>query len=449
MKKDNEETVKCSMLKDVGDAKKGDVVELDRDTADKYVSLGLAEVADQDGDEEQPADEDQDAEKRLNLVIEKSVAKMATKIAGSIETSVKKIPAQPKDHDSKNPEENFWVAVGRTAHPDQEIRTKAYNVLAQQYGQKSIMDQGSATTGGWLVPVEYKEELLRVDGYEPGAFDDIRRVPTSVRTMNFPALDQTVNPDGQGSSAFYGGVQIGIVSEGTAPSNNTQPAFKQVQLVVKKCIATAQVSNELVYMSPISVDAMLNELFRGATYAWAQWMIFNGAGNSTSWTGILNSPATISVPRENAGEIGLVDLANVYAKMSPVSRKRAKFYVNAAAIGQFPLVGNGYQLPMLMPKGAQSEMMLAFLGREIVPVECLPSLGTAGDLVLADLKSYIAAIGYDVRVEASPHFAFTSDLTTYRLTFMADAKPQLTAPIYLQNGVDQVSPFVMLGATGS
>ena len=98
----------------------------------------------------------------------------------------------------------------------------------------------------------------------------------------------------------------------------------------------------------------------------------------------------------------------------------------------------------MLPTGAHGDFEMTFLGLPIITTEALPVLGNAGDVVLADMSHYINAIGFDVRVEASPHYAFNADLTTYRLTFLAEGKPQLTAPITLQDGVSTVSPFIQL-----
>ena len=93
------------------------------------------------------------------------------------------------------------------------------------------------------------------------------------------------------------------------------------------------------------------------------------------------------------------------------------------------------------PEGAHSEFSMSLFGLPILPSECLPSLGTAGDVMLCDFSAYIVALNKQITVDASPHYAFPSDLTTYRLTYLAAGKPQLEAPITLLGG-GTVSPFV-------
>jgi HK97 family phage major capsid protein len=98
-------------------------------------------------------------------------------------------------------------------------------------------------------------------------------------------------------------------------------------------------------------------------------------------------------------------------------------------------------------QGAQVPFSLSLFGIPILRSEALPALGQSGDVLLVDLAAYAVAIGQEVTVDASSHYGFTSDSTFYRLTWLAQGKPMITAPITLLDGVTQVSPFVELSST--
>jgi len=428
------DTVFVTMLTTVGENQEGETYEIDSATADKWVAAGLCEVV------EAPTD-------KLFDKFEKAIADRDNKIVEELSKSLRnvnvKVPAVAR-HDDDNPENNFFVLVGKTASKDSRVREKAYNTLANKYGKKDVVTSNETTTtaGGFLVPTEQAKELLRVEGYEGAAYPSRINVrPMQGKVLNLPALDQTVTP-ANGSSAFYGGVSIGVVAEGSAPAANTAPAFKQVVLTAQKVLATAQVTSELLSDSPLSVQSIISDGFKNAAVQWVDWNIFNGSG-SDELTGIIDHAATIKIARATASDITLADLAKMYSRLTPGSTKNAAWFINPLAMAKFPLLGNSNHLVWL-PDGVNGKPVLTFLGLPIVACESLPSVGTAGDVVLADLRYYAFGLNTDVTVDASEHVGFTSDLVTYRMKFRVDGKPQLTAPIYLQNASDTVSPFVQL-----
>jgi hypothetical protein len=69
--------------------------------------------------------------------------------------------------------------------------------------------------------------------------------------------------------------------------------------------------------------------------------------------------------------------------------------------------------------------------------------------MLVDLSNYLLGQHTEVVIDSSAHYAFPQDMITYRLRFRMDGIPQLTAPIYLQDGSTQVSPFVQLDSVAS
>jgi HK97 family phage major capsid protein len=78
--------------------------------------------------------------------------------------------------------------------------------------------------------------------------------------------------------------------------------------------------------------------------------------------------------------------------------------------------------------------------------EKLPALGSTGDVLLADFSYYIVADRQATTIQASEHYAFTSDLTTWRFVHRVDGQPWLDEPIYIDTS-NTVSPFVALSST--
>jgi len=429
--------------KDCGDNKAGDIAEVDDETAKALLKMGVCEETD---------NPEEEAEEKIEKALADRDNKIVEAITKSLSKEVRvKFPAVARDDETKSLGEYLRCIGKMSANQSPAEREKAFNTLTNKYGSKAVMSEGTNADGGYTVPVEYAKEVLSVPGYEGAIFPDrIKVKPMGSKTLLLPALDQTVSPSA-GNSAFYAGVSIGIVAEGAAPSDNTQPKWKQVSLTAKKCLATAVASNEVLDDSIASLESLLKDQFTAANTYFVNYNIFNGAGDTTSLTGIINHAATIKVARENATKFSLVDAARMYARLNPSSRKNAVWYINPLVWSELPIFGsNGGAASHFVWLGndATGVPSPTLFGLPIVACESLPPLGTAGDVVLADCNYYALGMRTDPVFDSSPHYLFPSDQIIYRLKMRLDGKPQLTAPITLAGG-GTVSPFVQTGNVAS
>jgi len=75
-----------------------------------------------------------------------------------------------------------------------------------------------------------------------------------------------------------------------------------------------------------------------------------------------------------------------------------------------------------------------------------PSIGDAGDVLLADLSQYLAIDRGGIRSAASMHVEFLTDQMVFRFTYRFDGRPALASATTPFKSSDTVSPFVRLGA---
>ena len=85
------------------------------------------------------------------------------------------------------------------------------------------------------------------------------------------------------------------------------------------------------------------------------------------------------------------------------------------------------------------------LGFPVIWSEKNPTLGTAGDVILADWSYYLIGDRQNTTIDSSIHNRFETDETTWRAVHRVDGRPWLSAPLTLQEGTQQESPFVILG----
>jgi HK97 family phage major capsid protein len=419
------------MLADQCGHKAGVTLELDTETATAWVEKGYCEIVEID--------------ETLNQMVEEKVEKISKGLK-----TVAKTPATATDHNDKS-FSDYLKWVGLMASKSSRVQETAYNILVNKYNsqyEKTSYPQveGTTTAGGFLVPTEYVNLLLKQDGYESAAFPTrTRNIPMSSNHLFMPVLDQTITP-AAGQSAFYGGVSVGIISENTIPTDSTRSLFKQLEFTAKKVMAYTEVSSELLQDSPISLESIVSENFRGAIQSFVDYGVFNGNG-TTNVTGLIEHAATISVNRKTINTVSLEDFANMWSRLAPSSRTNAAWFINPLVLSKLPLLGTSQFMCWLWPNGAAANPVLSVFGLPIIPTEVLPGIGSAGSVVLADLRQYVVAINKAITIDASIHYAFTSDKIVYRVISRLDGKPMLTAPITLMDGTSTVSPYIQLDST--
>jgi HK97 family phage major capsid protein len=98
----------------------------------------------------------------------------------------------------------------------------------------------------------------------------------------------------------------------------------------------------------------------------------------------------------------------------------------------------------LPPNGLAANTPYGFLlGRPIVVTEACATLGTVGDVILADLSKYLTVVkAGGVRSDTSIHLFFDQNTTAFRFVLRIAGQPWLSAPIARKNGANTLSHFV-------
>jgi HK97 family phage major capsid protein len=193
---------------------------------------------------------------------------------------------------------------------------------------------------------------------------------------------------------------------------------------------------------------LINEIFPEAI-AWFEDIAFIDGSGVGEPLGFLNSPAMVSVSKETgqaATTIVWENLVKMYSRMLPSSLNNA---VWIAHIDTFPelatmslSVGTGGSA-IWLSNGVGAPPM-SILGRPVIFSEKMETLGTAGDIVLADLSHYLIGDRQAIQADTSPHYRFQTDMTSMRFIERVDGRPWLQSAITPQTGSNTLSPFVQL-----
>ncbi|MEH2468973.1 HK97 family phage major capsid protein [Nitrobacteraceae bacterium AZCC 2161] len=299
---------------------------------------------------------------------------------------------------------------------------------------------GDPTGGGFLVEEAWSQELIGL-AYEESlvaALCDRRPSASQLSAIKIPGIDETSRADG----SRFGGILSYWGGEGGAPPASL-PKFKNLEMSAKKLIALVYGTNELMADAPL-FDAHLRRAIKAEFGFKLDLAVLAGTAGQPS--GILGSNALITVPKETGQASGTIVRENInkmFKRLPAPSRYSAVWLANEDADEQLEALGGNPGT--YIPAGVNGNAFPLLKGRPVITVEQCPTLGTVGDLVLADLSKYVIIDG-GMKSAISLHVRFDSDQALLRFAMRVDGKPGFTTPIAPYNGSLTRSPFVTLAS---
>lgn len=315
-------------------------------------------------------------------------------------------------------------------------------------GNLKAMAEASGTSGGYLVPHQFEERLLAVAG--PGSIvrgSGAMSLPSGAEG-SIPALDQGTAPTaGVGDTAFAGGVVGGWEGEASAGSESS-PAFQMLEYHVRKIALYTYVSNEMNVDSPLSIEALLTNLFSRAIAAKEDHAFLRGDGVGKP-LGILTAGCAIGITPDTNNIFAETDAMEMISRHQPVGVENAGSIIWAIHrsiipdLGLFEVNTGGGAVYLT---DMQTSPMKPLFGYPIKMSEHLPQANNSGCVILADMAAYVIFDRRGMMIDFSEHARFTNDQSTWRVTKRLDGKPwTIDAITYADpQGSYTVSPFVYL-----
>lgn len=310
-------------------------------------------------------------------------------------------------------------------------------------------NEGTGADGGFLVPPQYSNEIMGVIDASESLLSRVRQIPVAGNSFVFPANEETA----------YGTNGVQAYWDGEADTiSQSKPVFKNGEIKLNRLTALCPVTEESLEDAP-ALGAWISMLAGEKMAYKASYAILRGTAVGMPM-GILNSPALVTVAKESSQAASTVLAANVlkmYSRMPSVNRMNAVWIINQDVEPLLPQmtvnvknvagtenVGGG---PLFLPPGGLSGSQYGtLLGRPIVMTEASPALSSAGDIVLADLRQYMAITKGAVKADQSMHFYFDQNIRAFRFVMRMGGQPWLSAPIARASGSNTLSHFVALGA---
>jgi HK97 family phage major capsid protein len=312
----------------------------------------------------------------------------------------------------------------------------------------SGLGEAIPSTGGFLVQSDLAQTLLQ-RLYQTGEIAGrCQRIPLSSPGANGLKLTGA-DEDSRADGSRWGGVQAYWVKEGDA-ATPSKPKLRQVELLLQKLIAVCYATAELVEDAG-ALDLLMSRGFGEEMLFKLEDAIINGSGVGEP-LGILNSAAALEVTKDGGDTGAVVTVPDVLAMWKGLwsrSRRDAVWLVNPDLEETlYPLTLGAPTATILLytPPGQSGNEYGRLLGAPVIPVEHCATLGTPGDIILADLSQYVLIDKGEPAKNFSIHVNFLEDEDVFRFTYRVDGQPAWKKPVTPKNGTNQQAPFTFLSA---
>jgi len=291
--------------------------------------------------------------------------------------------------------------------------------------------EGVASDGGFLVQTDFSTELLRLV-HETGQLSrrcDRKPISAGANGLKINAVDETSRVDGSRSG--------GVLAYWTAEAGSltkSKPTYRQMELTLQKLTGLYYATDELL-MDVTALGAFAQDAFAEEFGFKVDDAIFRGGGAGMP-LGILGHAGTVSVSKETgqaAATIVKENIESMYARAWARSLPNMEWFINQDCWPQLfklsQVVGLG-GVPVFIPPGGLSAAPFgSLLGRPVTPIEQCETVGTVGDIVLADFSQYLIIEKGSIEAASSIHVQFLTDETVFRFILRMDGQPKRNAAL--------------------
>lgn len=196
--------------------------------------------------------------------------------------------------------------------------TQVLNQMHMEVATKANLSEGTTTAGGFLVPEEFKAEILRLQPLYGVARKECRVIPMAYDVVNIPAADREVTAS--------------WVNEAAAITS-TDPTFRQVTLTINKLASIPKVTNELLQDANVDVINYLAMTIAEQFAKAEDQQAFNGTGSP--FVGILGATG-VPTSTHAGGAIALSyqDMMRMTGELYTNALANAKWYLHRTMVAQ-------------------------------------------------------------------------------------------------------------------
>lgn len=333
---------------------------------------------------------------------------------------------------------------GKKASKEFEDRSMKplFNPEARAAGTGQI--QGVGSEGGFLLQSETSMDLM-THGFNNSAILSrcSRRTLTGSESLEVIGIDETSRATGSRG----GGVRVYTDAE-LSQMTSSMTKFEKIKLAPERITGLYYASDKILNNATFLGQEM-RQLFTEEFAFKTQDLVMEGTGAGQA-LGVKNADCVVSIAKE-AGQAAATIVTENILKMF------MRFYIrggdssvcwcaNRDTFVQLMTmsydIGTGGELAKLYAPARRPGETGSIMGYPVEFIEQAETLGTAGDIWLADWSQYICVDYGDINEASSIHFKFDYAQTTFRFVYYFDGQPRMVSAITPFKGSNTVSPFI-------
>jgi HK97 family phage major capsid protein len=321
----------------------------------------------------------------------------------------------------------------------------------------NAMGERVPAEGGFLVPEQLRSQVM---AYVTPAVVRPRAMvlPMGSLRLGVPVLD---NPSQASSAQALGGLTFSFTEDGKAITSST-PSFGRALLTARKLAALAAVPNELADDAAGAFGDFTSRVV-ALGLAWAEDDYFIAGTGTGQPEGIVSAGCAVAVSRAASGVVSAADVATMLSSLHPaalaagltpgvtdvgwlVSESVIASVLQAYLVpgGSAATAGAPASLPSWLSLGDGHEVGPSILGLPAFVTDHQAAVGSAGDLVLVDLRNYLIGDRLELTVKRSQLGpGFVTDISNYRFTTRVDGRYYVQSQTVTKAG-STVAPVVVL-----
>ncbi len=309
-------------------------------------------------------------------------------------------------------------------------------------------NEGIPSQGEFLLEPTVTQTLLK-PMHETGVFSTkVNRLPVGPNSNSgwIPGVDETSRANG----SRWGGVR-GYHSAEAATMTASQPKFRRINWELHKVYVLQYATDELLRDAGM-LTAIINQSSAEELDFMVNDDILNGVGGDRP-LGVLNAGNLISVARYATSQVNWIDPVTMWQRMHPRFKGGAAWYVNSEVMPELDrLAAVSHAGTTEMPPrfvDYDSNGVMRIKGKPVYETEFNAALGTAGDILLANMGEFLFWEKGAIEAAMSIHVQFLTDQTAFRFISRYDGQAADASAITPYKGSNTQSPFVVLSASTS
>lgn len=315
-------------------------------------------------------------------------------------------------------------------------------LVAAASGSNEVVD----SEGGFALQSDFSAGIER-NMYEMG---DIMKylTPIDISSESNQLVERFIDETSRATGSRWGAVRAYWLAE-AGTMTPSQIKLDQMKTELQKLAALGYMTDETM-RDASALTGIYSEAFRDELVFMTEDAVFEGDGAGKPFGAFhAQAPGTLSIAKES-GQPGLTivpeNLSNMWARLLKRSKAKAIWYCNGDAMPALDklalAVGTAALEPRFVTYGPDG--ILRIKGRPVVELEYCSTLGTKGDIVLADWSGYRFIRKGGVQQATSIHVRFLQNETAFRAVYRVGGQPKAKKPLTPFKGSKTLSSFIQL-----